>query len=340
MKTKHVLSPLVAILLTTGIALAQQTPASPTPPASDEDSQDVFTLLEGGGFLGVYAEDISKENMGRYNLKQVRGVAITRIVKDSPAEKAGLRKDDVILRIEGETITSVRKLNRVVSEMAPDQTARVSISRAGTEQELTATMGRRNNSNSFTGMLRGNPGNWEWDVPSMKNDGPMVFAFGGGRRLGINTTELTKQLADYFGVTGSKGVLVTSVSEDGPAAKAGVKAGDVITAVDGEAVDGSGDISRAINHRKDGEVTLTIIRNKSQQTIRVMPVEGGLPNGTIGHPQIGRRIVIPRIELGTIPEINISMPRMDLPTIPSIDIQMPRIKMPNVRVVRRPSGPI
>jgi membrane-associated protease RseP (regulator of RpoE activity) len=167
-----------------------------------------------------------------------------------------------------------------------------------------------------------------------------VFALAGSLRIGISTTELTKQLADYFGVTGGRGVLVTNVSDDGPAAKAGLRAGDVITAVDGETVDASGDISRAINRKKDGEVTLTIIRNKSQQTLRVMPTEGGRSGGIMTRPQIGRRIVIPRVELGSIPEINIAMPRIDLPTIPSIDVQMPRVKIPRVRVIRSTTGPI
>ncbi len=364
MKTKHVLSLLVALILGTGIAIAQQNPA---PPADvNDDSADVFTFVVGGGYLGVYAEDISKENMSRYGLSQVRGVAITRVVKDSPAEKAGLRVNDVILRIDGESVTSVRKLNRVVSEIAPDQTVRISISRAGAEQEFSAIMGRREGNKAFQGLLKGgdlgnlgnlgNLGHWEWEGPQFKNDGaPWTFAFNGSRRIGINTTELTKQLADYFGVTGGRGVLVTSVFDDGPAAKAGVKAGDVITAIDGEAVDSSGDISRVINRRKDGEVTLTIVRNKTQQTIRVMPVEGGLPTRTIDRPQIGRRIVIPRVQLETIPEINISMPSIRVPS-PVVDIQMPRITvpmpaitvpmpnitvpMPNIRVIRRSGGPI
>jgi membrane-associated protease RseP (regulator of RpoE activity) len=349
MKTKHVLSLLVVIIVSAGIALAQQRPKQPAPPPSvdDESESTPFMLLaEGNGFLGVYAEDITKENMGRYNLNQVRGVGITRIAKDSPAEKAGLRKDDVILRIDGENVTSVRKLNRVVSEIAPDQTVRVAISRTGAEQELTATMGRRkeNSFQNFLGDSRlfgDHPGNWEWEGPSINTDGPWTFAMGGNRRIGISTTELTKQLADYFGVSGGSGVLVTNVSDDGPAAKAGLKAGDVITAVDGEPVDASGDISRAINHKKEGEVTLTIIRNKSQQTIRVVPTEGGLRSGTFSGPQIGRRIVIPRIELGTFPEINIAMPRIELPTIPSINIEMPRIRIPaKVKMIRRTNGPI
>lgn len=341
MKTKHVLSLLGIIILTTGVALAQN-PAPPPPPEPGEDLvNNSFSLfIDGGSFLGVYAEDISKENMGRYNLNQVRGVAVTRIVKDSPAEKAGLRKDDVILKIDGENVSSVRKLNRVVSEIAPDQTVRVTISRNGAEQELTATMGRRsNNADSFKGLLQGHPGTWEWEGPSMGSDSPWVFALGGSRRIGVSTTELTKQLADYFGITGGAGVLVTSVAEDGPAAKAGVKAGDVITAVDGEAINSSGDISRVINRKKEGDVTLTLVRNRAQQTIRVTPNERGLPR-TITRPQLGRQIVIPRIEFGTIPDINIAMPSINIPSIPSININMPRIQIPKIKVVRGSGGPI
>jgi serine protease Do len=325
------------------------------PESPEEDQENSFSFfVDGGGFLGVYAEDITRENMSRFNLNQVRGVAVTRIVKDSPAEKAGLRKDDVILRIDNENVTSVRKLNRVVSEIAPDQTVRVAISRAGAEQEVTATMGRRNSSNVFKGLLgnkafEGNLkdfGTWEWDRHLGNTEGPWVFAFGASRRIGVSTTELSQQLAEYFGVPGGKGVLVTSVAEDGPGAKAGIKAGDVITAVDGEAITSVGDISRVLNQKKDGEVTLTIIRNKSQQTIRVTPKAGGLSTGSVGGAQIGRRIVIPRIEIPTveidaIPTINIPMPRIEVQTIPSININLPRIRVdPKVRVIRGKGGPI
>ena len=370
MKAKHALSLLVALILSTGIALAQQTPKAPpaTPSPDNPDNRDNEVIeesfdfvVDGNGFLGVYAEDISKENMSRYNLNQVRGVGITRIVKDSPAEKAGLRKDDVILRIDNENVTSVRRLNRLVSEIAPDQTVKLAISRGGSEQEIVATMGRRNSSDAWRGLLEdrgfkgnlgnfrsfgnlgnlGNFGTWEWDRNLENGDGPWVFAFGSSRRIGVSTTTLTKQLADFFGVTSGKGALVTSVVEDGPAAKAGVKAGDVITAIDGEAITSTGDISRVLSQKKDGDVTLTIIRNKSQQSIRLTPQAGGLPSRTIDRPQIGRRIVIPRIEFPTMPEVNISMPRIEIPTIPSINIEMPRVKVtPRIRVLRGTNGPI
>ena len=353
MKAKYLLNLLSVIILAGGVALAQQ---SSPPQGPDEPFERNFSILiEGGGFLGVYAENINRVNMGHYRMNQVRGVGVTQIVKDSPAEKAGLHKDDVILRIDGENITSVRKLNRIVSELAPDQSVRVAFSRGGTEQEVTATIGKRDNTNTVGDILsgdpkiwkwEGDPKTWKWEGPLagsdklFENNGELAFALGNSRRIGVSTMELTKQLADYFGITGGKGVLVTSLTDDGPAAKAGVRAGDVITAVDGEAVDSPGDVSRVINRKKDGDVTLTIVRNKAQQTIRVTPREGGF-SGTMGQPQIGRRIVIPRIVIPTIPDIDIEMPDIVIPSIPSINIEMPRVRVtPRARVVRTDQGPI
>ena len=354
MKAKYLLNFLSVIILAGGMAVAQQ---SSRPQGPDEPFERNFSILiDGGGFLGVYAENIDRENMGRYHMSQVRGVGVTQVVKDSPAEKAGLRKDDVILRIDNENITSVRKLNRIVSELAPDQSVGVTFSRGGSEQEVTATIGKRNVSSmvgdlwkeQLKDQLKGQSRIWKWegnpktfkfegpliDRDFFNNNGDLVFALGNSRRIGVSTMELTKQLADYFGITGGKGVLVTSVTDDGPAAKAGVRAGDVITAVDGEAVDSPGDVSRVINQKKDGDVTLTIVRNKAQQTIRVTPREGGFSRPT-GQPQTGRRIVIPRVQIPTIPDIDISMPDIIIPAIPSINIQMPR-----VRVVKTGQGPI
>ena len=346
MKVKYSLSLLAAIILTAGSVLAQQTPPSaPEPPDEPSDQNFEFSFQGGDGFLGVYAENISRENMGRYHMGQVRGVGVTRIVKDSPAEKAGLRKDDVILRIDSESITSVRKLNRIVSELAPDQAVKITVSRGGSETDVTATIAKRSNSFFANDMFgnqpqiwkweRGEPKGWKFEVPVPNSDNLYsdndllnnrdLLWIANGRRIGVSTTELSKQLADFFGVAGGKGVLVTSVTEGGPAAKAGIKAGDVITAVDGEPVDSPGDVSRVINRKKDGDVSLTIVRNKSQQTINVTPRQGGFTGSPDG-PQIGRRIVIPRIEV-PIPDINISVPAVN-------------IKLPRVRVIRSERGPI
>jgi serine protease Do len=354
MKAKYVPGLLAALILTVAPALAQQ--AAPAPPTPPDDLNTFSILMDGGGFLGVYGEDINNENMGRYRLNQARGVGITRVITDSPAEKAGLRKDDVILRFDGENVTSVRKLNRLVSEIAPDQSVKITISRNGSEQELTATIGKRLNSSSARDLLSGDPKVWKWEGPLVDTDKlnrelnklnseqfklndnkDLTFFFNNSRRIGVSTVELTKQLAEYFGIAGGRGVLVTAVIEDGPAAKAGIKAGDVITAVDGEAIDSPGDISRVISKKKEGEVTLTVVRNKSQQTFRVTPQEGGF-HGTFGRPTVGRQIVIPRI---TFPDIDIPMPRIEIPTLPTVNIQMPPIRIsPRIRISRGVYGPI
>ena len=359
MNLKNAFYLIISLLLAGGIALAQQAapPAAPPPvPDGSADAPQAFSFFIGGGsFLGVYAEDVNKENMARYGLREARGVAITQVIKDSPAEKAGLRKDDVIVRFEGDSVTSVRKLNRLVSEVAPDQTVKLGISRSGGEQEVAVTIGKRNQSINAMGdwqgleKLRGldkiegldrlkdlerdlPPGAnvWKWEGPG--KDG--MFAFGNHRRIGVSTTQLTKQLAEYFGIGDSKGVLVTSVLDDSPAARAGLKAGDVITGIDGEKVEDAGDLAQGINKKKDGDVTLTVIRNKNQRTITVTPKEA--PGWTPGaSPQGVRTIVIPRVELGSIPEMNIRVPRIDLPNIPEINVTVPRtIKGPKVRVIR------
>ena len=348
MKAKYLLGLLLPIILAASTAFAQE-PAPPPPPADLEPLEQTFSFFVDGGFLGVHAENINRENMGRYHMNQVRGVGVTQVVKDSPAEKAGLRKDDVILRIDGESVNSVRKLNRLVSEMAPDHSVKITVSRGGAEQEVTATIGKRSNSSVAQDLFRGVPKGWKWegDPKVWKFEGPLLdrdFHFRNedftlnSRRIGVSTMALTKQLADYFGITGGRGLLVTSVIEGSPAAQAGVRAGDVITAVDGETVDSSGELSRVINRKKEGEVALTIIRNKAQQTIRVTPKEGVGFSGTISQPELGRRIVIPRIEIPT-PEIDIAMPRIVIPAIPSININLPRIRV-TPRVIRTGQGPI
>jgi membrane-associated protease RseP (regulator of RpoE activity) len=151
-----------SLVLTCGTVLAQQTPSAPPKPPTPEafgllgDGPGSFSLFfAGGSFLGVHGEDITKENMARYNMREARGVGVTQVVKDSPAEKAGLRKDDVILRFEGDSVTSVRKLTRLVSEAAPDQTVRIAISRGGGEQEVSATIAKRDNQFNALNRLEG-----------------------------------------------------------------------------------------------------------------------------------------------------------------------------------------
>src|SRR5689334_1798424 len=202
MKAKYLLSLLTAIAVPSGAARAQE----PAPPPSPDDFGNTFSFfVDGGGFLGVYGENISRENMAHYHLSEPRGVGITQVMNESPAQKAGLRQNDVILRLDGENVTSVRKLNRLVSEIAPDHTVKIAISRNGSEQEVTATIGKRQNPIVAGDLFKQEPKVWKFEGPkTWKFEGPMVdqlpnfdgdmtFMFGNGRRIGVSTVELTKQ---------------------------------------------------------------------------------------------------------------------------------------------------
>jgi membrane-associated protease RseP (regulator of RpoE activity) len=331
MMTRNKLALVIALIFSVGvvaggIAYAQEALA---PPALDEgqepgDTSRTFTFFfDSGGFLGVHAEEITKENMGRYGVRDTRGVGVIQVVKGSAAEKAGLKKDDVILRFDGEEITNVRKLNRLVSEASADQTVRLTISRGGAEQEVSVTLSKRSDVQGlFDSTIRDQVFRGiEKDFPQINSgDGKFVFSFGANRRIGVSTQTLTKQLADYFGVKDG-GLLITSVNENSPAAKAGLKAGDVITSVDGEKVASAGDVARAINKKQDGDITLTIVRDHATRTVTLTPEKNPerqlIRPGTVGT----RRIVIPRIE---VPEVNIQIPRIVVPAIPPIEVTVPQ----------------
>jgi serine protease Do len=291
-------------------------------------------FVDGGAFLGVGTEDISKENMAHYGMREVRGVGVTEVSKDSPAEKAGLRKDDVIVRFDGESVTSVRKLSRLVNESSPDQTVHITVIRGGAEQELTATLAKHKMDNvfgsTFPRVLRGGDNddsvrvfpNGNWPPAIGGGDAPFIWTVGANRSIGVSTQTLSKQLADYFGVKDG-GVLISSVYENSPASKAGLKAGDVITAVDGEKVTSPGDITRVLNKKETGDVSLTIVRDHNTRTLTLTPEKNQNPTlvkpGTIGT----RRIALPAVEIPDIPEINIRIPRITVPAIPPIDVTVP-----------------
>jgi C-terminal processing protease CtpA/Prc len=89
-------------------------------------------------------------------------------------------------------------------------------------------------------------------------------------------------------VASGKGLLINNVRENSPAAKAGLKAGDVIVEVEGKSVASNLDLIRAIGEKKEGDVNLTIIRDKNRQTVRVTPeaVKSGTFNFNENFPKL------------------------------------------------------
>jgi C-terminal processing protease CtpA/Prc len=97
----------------------------------------------------------------------------------------------------------------------------------------------------------------------------VVIVRGGRGRLGVRLQGLTDQLGDYFGIEGGDGALVTSVTEDSPAATAGIQAGDVIVAVESTSVEGPGDVARAVRDAEAGPAEVTVIRDGQRRSFTV-----------------------------------------------------------------------
>lgn len=240
-----------------------------------------------GSYLGVQTIDVTKENYSRFGLGEVRGVAVDKVLKDSPAEKAGLQNGDVIVGFDGESVTSVRKLTRLIGEVAPDHKVSITVLRNGSERNVEVTLGKRDMNFDASGYFGGEfpSGNFptlppmmtiprvpSMPLPPIGNDGGVfVWRSGATRQLGVIVTNLNKQLGDYFGVADGKGLLINDVRTDSPAAKAGLKAGDVIVEIDGKKVENNADLIKVVNEKKEGSVSVTVIRDKNRQVFTVEP---------------------------------------------------------------------
>lgn len=235
----------------------------------DSGDRRVIRLDGRGSQLGVMVSDT--DDAAR------PGVRIDRVDEGSAAALAGAKEGDLVTEFDGERVRSARQLTRLVQETPSGRTVKMTVLRDGNRQTLDVTpqasetawshrLGPeiRDEIERSLDSLR--------DLPRMT---PPAFdfrfdpgsSFSGRGRLGIQVERLSDQLAGYFGVT-SGGVLVSSVTKDSPAAKAGLTAGDVITAVNGAAVKDPGDLVEELAGLKDGTaVSLGIVRDKKASTL-------------------------------------------------------------------------
>ena len=239
-----------------------------------------------GSYLGVQTVDVTKENYSKFGLSEVRGVAVDKVVKNSPAEKAGLQNGDVIIGFDGESVTSVRKLTRLIGEVAPDHIVNVTVLRNGSERDIKVTVGKNERNFNAGGFIGGDNLDLLERLPTLPrtlripqtpsipfgSDGNgFIWGTSASRQIGVMVTPISTQLADYFGVAGGKGLLVNEIRTDSPAVKAGLKAGDVIVEIDGKKIESNLDLIKAVNEKKEGSVSITIIRDKNRQTFSVEP---------------------------------------------------------------------
>lgn len=233
-----------------------------------------LTVLAGrGAEIGVTIGDVQSAEKGP---APASGVVVEDVQADSPAEKAGLKRADVIVEFDGEHVRSARQFTRLVQETAPGRTVKATLMRDGQRKDvqITPADGRQGQDDVLIDGQRlrdsfGDLGRLTDRMPPFNFDGGnFAFAFpqlDGRGRLGVSVEDLTPQLASYFGA--KEGVLVASVGEDSPASRAGLKAGDVIARVNDEPVRSRDDLLRLLRAAKDGDVTIGIVRDKKESTV-------------------------------------------------------------------------
>lgn len=260
-----------------GLAVAGEEPSKKDQRIKIVSGDRVF--VDGRSWLGVQISDVTAETARALKLAGEYGVVVEEVEEESPAAKAGLQAKDVILSFADERVRSSEQLRRLVRETPAGRTVPVQISRDGQSRTLQVTPEAHQAHMALPDIQMIRPAPMAPQAPHAPAP-PGAFwvespefnfeLFTRGPMLGISGDELTPQLAEYFGVKSGKGVLVREVMAATAADKAGLKAGDVIVKVDGEAITSLGELRRALRKKREGkQVSLTIVRNRAEQNVSV-----------------------------------------------------------------------
>ncbi len=225
--------------------------AIPSSIASDVVAQ----LMENGtvqrGWLGVNIQTVTPDLADGLGLDRPRGAIVANVVSGGPADKANLRTGDTILAVDGKQVETLRDLPRIIAGIAAGSETELTVWRNGSEQTLTATIGRL-------------PGE---KVAALQADGPVLD----NAVFGMELASLDPRTRRAFGVGGDiDGVVITDVAEGSPAREKGLRVGDVIASVDQAQVSTAADVADEINKAETSEqkaVILLVVRNNAQRFV-------------------------------------------------------------------------
>ncbi len=225
-------------------------------------NDDALILRGAGSYIGASIRDLDPAAAERQNVPG--GVVLEEVTPGGPAAQAGLREADIVVEFDGERVRSAQQFTRLVRETPPGRAVRAVVLRDGKRTDVTVTpeAGSGREFGIDSDRIREQIERAMESVPTVRIE-PR-----GARSLGAQVQELTPDLAAYFGA--KDGVLVASVTADSPASRAGLRAGDVITAVNGSAVTSSADLLRRVRTAGDSqELTLGIVRDRKESSVAV-----------------------------------------------------------------------
>jgi len=203
-------------------------------------------------YIGVQVQPVSAGIAESLGLKNASGALVDEARADTPAAKAGIEAGDVITAVNGNAVKDSRSLAREISGMAPGSTAKLDILRKGEQKSITVTLA------------------------AMPNDQKQASAedLGNGAMRGTPHLGVTVAPASDVAGAGGKGVVVTAVDPEGPAAEHGVQSGDVILDVGGKSVGNAGELRSALSEAKSSGKHSVLMRIKSADSTRylAMPI--------------------------------------------------------------------
>lgn len=208
------------------------------------------------GWLGVAIQQLSPELMQAFKLDTNNGALIADVIADSPAKKAGLKRGDIIVGFNGETVQESGELPRLVATMPPGTKATVDIIREGEALSIPVTLGTLE----------------EDEAQAVAKAKPSEVEVS----LGLRVEPITPDIATSLKLDNTDGVVVSGVDADGPAAEAGLRRGDVVREINRLPINDLGDYETVTsNLRTDTTVLLLVERRGSNLYVALKPEEAG-----------------------------------------------------------------
>jgi serine protease Do len=232
-------------------------------------------MLEGpGSSIGITVRDSDETEAKKAGTS---GVVVQDVREGTPAARAGVRAGDLIVDFDGERARSARQLTRIVRETAPGRAVKMTVVRDASRQTLDITPEYRGAGDIASNVVANvRPESWV-DGRNFAFD----FLTSSRQRLGVTVTQLTDQLATHFGV--KQGVLVAEVESGSPAETAGVRAGDIITTINGRAVSTADDVVREVRAAAPGSsVEVRVTRDRKELTLTARVPEASRPPSFFG----------------------------------------------------------
>jgi len=190
------------------------------------------------GFLGVQIQDITPEMSKWFNVEAGQGALVKEVSEGSPAERAGLQKDDVVVSIDGYAVKGASALRSRVATSAPNKEMKIEVLRNGERIEKSVTLG-------------------QLDSETMASNN--AAAPGSPARLGLQLQNLDENIANQLGFTGEGGVVIAGVEPGSQAARNGLERGMVITEVNRIPVSSVEEFKNALEKGKeDGSILLNV----------------------------------------------------------------------------------